>query len=94
MKYGYLVVGAGLFGATFAHQANKLGKKVLVIDATKMQKARYIVPTMSPTKSYITRFENIDIAVGFETYQEIERYIGQTENRNTFINTGWNLGNY
>lgn len=32
MKYGYLVVGAGLFGATFAHQANKLEKKVLVID--------------------------------------------------------------
>lgn len=32
MKYDYLIVGAGLFGATFAHQAGKLGKKVLVID--------------------------------------------------------------
>lgn len=30
--YDYLVVGAGLYGATFANQAKKLGKKVLVID--------------------------------------------------------------
>ena len=32
MKYDYLVVGAGLYGAIFAHEANKRGKKVLVID--------------------------------------------------------------
>ena len=32
MKYDYLVVGAGPFGATFAYEANKRGKKVLVID--------------------------------------------------------------
>ena len=31
-KYDYLIVGAGLFGATFANLANKDGKKVLVID--------------------------------------------------------------
>ena len=31
-KYDYLVVGAGLFGATFANLAHKDGKKVLVID--------------------------------------------------------------
>lgn len=30
--YDYLVVGAGLFGAVFAHEAKKAGKKVLVID--------------------------------------------------------------
>lgn len=32
MKYDYLVVGAGLYGATFARQAADAGKKVLVID--------------------------------------------------------------
>ena len=32
MKYDYLVVGAGLYGATFAQEANKAGKSVLVID--------------------------------------------------------------
>lgn len=31
-KYDYLVVGAGLFGTIFAHEAYKRGKKVLVID--------------------------------------------------------------
>jgi len=30
--FDYLVVGAGLFGAVFAHEAIKRGKKVLVID--------------------------------------------------------------
>ena len=56
-----------------------LGKNVLVIDATELQKARYIVPTINPTKSYITRFEDIDIAIGFECYGDIEKYIGITE---------------
>ncbi len=32
MKYDYVIVGAGLFGAVFAHEAKKAGKKVLVID--------------------------------------------------------------
>ena len=32
MKYDYLIVGAGLYGAVFAHQAKKAGKRVLVID--------------------------------------------------------------
>lgn len=31
-EYDYLIVGAGLFGATIAHRAKKQGKKVLVID--------------------------------------------------------------
>ena len=30
--YDYLIVGAGLFGSTFAHLANKSGKRCLVID--------------------------------------------------------------
>ena len=32
MKYDYLVVGAGLYGAVFAREAKQKGKKVLVID--------------------------------------------------------------
>lgn len=31
-KYDFLIVGAGLYGATFAHEAIKAGKKCLVID--------------------------------------------------------------
>ena len=32
MKYDYLIVGAGLYGAVFAHEATSRGKKCLVID--------------------------------------------------------------
>lgn len=32
MKYDYLIVGAGLYGSVFAHEAKASGKKVLVID--------------------------------------------------------------
>lgn len=32
MHYDYLVVGTGLFGAVFAHEVAKAGKKVLVVD--------------------------------------------------------------
>ena len=30
--YDYLIVGSGLFGAVFAHEAKKAGKSVLVIE--------------------------------------------------------------
>lgn len=32
LKYDYLIVGAGLYGAVFAHEAKKKGKKCLVIE--------------------------------------------------------------
>lgn len=32
VKYEYLIVGSGLFGATFAYRAKQMGKKCLVID--------------------------------------------------------------
>ena len=32
MKYDYLVVGSGLFGSIFAYEANKKGKKILVVE--------------------------------------------------------------
>ena len=31
-KYDYLIVGSGLFGATFANKASHAGKRCLVID--------------------------------------------------------------
>lgn len=32
MKYDYLIIGSGLFGATFAYRAKRMGKSCLVID--------------------------------------------------------------
>ena len=41
------------------------GKKVLIVD---------------PTVSYITEFEEIDVAIGFNNFEEIRRYIGLEDN--------------
>lgn len=57
-----------------------MGKKVLIIDATILQKAKYIVPTILPAQSYVTTFENIDIAVGFYDYDSIKSYLGMSQN--------------
>lgn len=53
-----------------------LDKKVLVIDTTTMQKSKYVVPTINPTISYITDFEDIDVAVGFNDINEIGKFVG------------------
>lgn len=53
-----------------------LDYKVLVVDASSVQKIKYIIPAINPTKSYITTFEDIDFAVGFEEWAEVERYLG------------------
>ena len=58
-----------------------LGKKVLVIDSTINQKARYIVPVINPALKYVTEFEEIDIAVGFENIQDIKNYLGLSDNQ-------------
>lgn len=56
-----------------------INKKVLIIDTTILQRAKYIVPVISPAKSYITSFEGIDIAVGLYSYTAIKNYLGIPE---------------
>ena len=53
----------------------EFGQKVLVIDATITQKARYIVPNIQNEKSYITEFEGIDVAIGMKNYTEIKQFL-------------------
>ena len=55
-------------------------KNVLVLDNTITQKCKYVVPVINPTKSYITTYENIDVAVGFESLERLKQYIGLQEN--------------
>lgn len=62
---------------------NKL--KVLIIDATILKKTRYTVPCIKPSKSYITTFENIDIAIGFDTINEIESYSNTSISNYDFV---------
>ena len=49
---------------------------MLVVDTTIMQKTKYVVPSISPTKTYVTDFDNVDYAVGFESTEELVRYLG------------------
>lgn len=57
----------------------KAGKRVLVIDSTTLQKAKYIVPNILPTINYITSYDDIDVAVGFENVAKIKQYVGLEE---------------
>ena len=54
-------------------------KKVIVVDSTITQKAKYVVPVINPTVTYITDFEDIDVAVGFENEKKIKEYLGIAE---------------
>jgi len=55
-------------------------KKVLVLDNTITQKCKYVVPVINPTRSYITTYEDIDVAVGFENVGKLRQYLGLQEN--------------
>ena len=81
MKYDYLIVGSGLFGAVFAHEANKKGKKCLVIE-----KRNHIGGNI-----YTEKCEDIDVhkygAHIFHTSnKEIWDYVNQFCEFNNFIN--------
>ena len=54
-------------------------KKVIVVDSTITQKAKYVVPVINPTIAYVTNFEDIDVAVGFKNEKEIKEYLGLAE---------------
>ena len=56
-----------------------LEKKVIVVDLTLTQKAKYVVPVINPTLTYITNFEDIDVAIGFKDEQGIKEYLGIVE---------------
>ncbi len=62
-----------------AKALESIGKKVIVVDTTITQKAKYSVPAINPTKTYITDFENIDFAVGFQSVEDIKDYLGTPE---------------
>lgn len=78
----------GFIGATdktdlivyVAKVLNDIGKKVMVVDTTITQKTKYVVPSINPTKTYITDFNNVDYAIGFQNIEDIARYLGLKEN--------------
>ena len=82
MKYSFLVVGAGLYGAVFAHEARKQGKTVLVID-----KRGHIAGNV-----YTERIEGINVhkygAHIFHTNKRhVWEYVNQFAEFNRFTNS-------
>lgn len=82
MKYDYLIVGAGLFGAVFAQQAKSKGKKVLVIEKR---------PNIGGNV-YTEKIEGINVhkygAHIFHTNKkEIWDYVNKFADFNNFINS-------
>lgn len=57
---------------------------VLVLDTSILQKTKYVVPSISPTKSYISNLEGIDFASGFTCLEEVARYLGIDEEKMTY----------
>lgn len=81
-KFDYLVVGSGLFGAVFAHEAVKAGKRVLVIE-----KRNHIGGNI-----YIEKVEGIDVhkygAHIFHTSnKKIWNYVNNITEFNNFVNS-------
>ena len=82
MKYDYLIVGAGLFGAVFAQEAAAKGKKCLVID-----KRNHIAGNI-----YTEKIEDIDVhKYGAHIFHTSDKKIWDYVNRfaefNNYINS-------
>jgi UDP-galactopyranose mutase len=77
MGYDYLIVGAGLFGSIFAYEANKCGKKVLVIDSRDHIGGN----------CYSEKFEDYDIhKYGPHIFHTSQKYIWDYINKFTSFN--------
>lgn len=52
-KFDYLIVGAGLYGATAAHELRRQGKSVLVIEKRNHVGGKTYIPRTSREYRYI-----------------------------------------
>lgn len=64
------------FVMNLARTINIMEKSVLVVDATLDQKLKYVVPALDNIgRSYVTQYNNIDFAVGFNSMHDVENYM-------------------
>lgn len=66
-KYDFVIATAKTLGI--------MGRSVLVIDATSDEKYRYIVPSIDKSQCYLTQYSDIDFAVGFSSYEQLQSYL-------------------
>ena len=82
MRYDYLVVGAGLFGSVFAHEMNKKGKKILVID-----KREHIAGNIYTESVLDINVHKYGAHIFHTSDERIWNYIGQFASFNHYINS-------
>ena len=80
--YDYLIVGAGLFGATFAHEMTQKGKKCLVID-----RREHIGGNVYCEKVNGINVHKYGAHIFHTSDEEIWKYVNQFASFNNYINS-------
>ena len=82
MNYDFLIVGAGLFGSIFAYEANKRGKKCLVID-----KRPNIAGNIYTEEQYGINVHKYGAHIFHTSNQEVWNYINKFATFNRYTNS-------
>lgn len=80
--YDFLIVGAGLYGAVFAHEANKLGKSCLIID-----KRNHIGGNVYTEKVEGIQVHKYGAHIFHTSNKEIWQYVNQFAQFNRYTNS-------
>lgn len=81
-KYDYLIVGAGLFGAVFAHEAGKRGKKCLVIE-----KRSHIAGNIYTEDQKGIQVHKYGAHIFHTSNEEVWQYVQQFAEFNHYVNS-------
>lgn len=81
-QYDYIIVGAGLFGAVFAHEATKKGKKCLVLE-----KRDHIAGNVYTEEVEGIQVHKYGAHIFHTSNEEVWTYINQFARFNNFINS-------
>lgn len=81
MKYDYLVVGAGLYGAVFAYEARKKGKKCLVVE-----KRNHIAGNIYCEKISGIHVHKYGAHIFHTSDKKIWNYVNEFSEFNNFVN--------
>ena len=82
MKYDYLIVGAGLFGAVFAYEMKKAGKECLVID-----KREQIAGNIYTQEQKGIQVHKYGAHIFHTSNEEVWNYVNQFARFNHYINS-------
>ena len=82
MKYDYLIAGAGLFGAVFAHEAKKKGKTCLVVE-----KREHIAGNIYTEEVHGIQVHRYGAHIFHTSDKKVWEYVNQFAEFNQYINS-------